>query len=102
MLSQLTDVKMKAVGIDDKDLRKSVLAAFRKAGYQASPGKVSNKLSSQKAEPSSSMDGGTEAGPSTVQVLVGPLLIDHGIQVLNSMRTNRRLHQRINVNGTVI
>jgi hypothetical protein len=69
MLSQLTDVKMKAAGIDDKDLRKSVLAAFRKAGYKALADKATNKTSALDTETSSNADG-TEPGPSTVQILV--------------------------------
>ncbi|KAF9268051.1 hypothetical protein L218DRAFT_918285 [Marasmius fiardii PR-910] len=32
-LSQLTDIKLKAFGVDEKDLRKLVLAAVKKAGY---------------------------------------------------------------------
>lgn len=71
MLSQLTDVKMKAAGIDDKDLRKSVLSAFRKAGYKASPGKASH-TSASNADLSSSPDGSADPGPSTVQILVSP------------------------------
>jgi hypothetical protein len=33
MLSQLTDVKLKSVGMDDKEDRKLILTAVRKAGY---------------------------------------------------------------------
>jgi hypothetical protein len=65
MLSQLTDVKMKAAGIHDKDVRKLALAAFRKAGYKTSLNKGSLATTEF-----SSADGGAEAGPSTVQILV--------------------------------
>jgi hypothetical protein len=70
MLSQLTDVKMKAAGIDDKDVRKLTLAAFRKAGYKASPNKASNSTRTPQAGPSPRTDDGAEPRPSTVQVLV--------------------------------
>jgi hypothetical protein len=73
MLSQLTDVKMKAAGIDDKDLRKSVLSAFRKAGYKASPSTASpSHTSASNADLSSSAGGNADPGPSTVQILVSP------------------------------
>jgi hypothetical protein len=71
MLSQLTDVKMKAAGIDDKDLRKSVLSAFRKAGYKASPS-IASHTSASNADLSSSAGGNADPGPSTVQILVSP------------------------------
>jgi hypothetical protein len=75
MLSQLTDLKMKAAGIDDKDVRKLTLAAFRKTGYKASPGKASNSTnaSTSQAGPSST-NGSAEPGPSTVQILVSTLV----------------------------
>ncbi|OSX60264.1 hypothetical protein POSPLADRAFT_1147841 [Postia placenta MAD-698-R-SB12] len=38
-LSKLTDSSLKAAGVDDQDTRKLVLAALRKAGYKATPGK---------------------------------------------------------------
>src|SRR6266436_8880300 len=72
MLSQLTDIKLKAAGIDDKDLRKSALAAFRKAGYKASLGNAS-QTSASNVERASSADGVADSGPSTVQILVSKL-----------------------------
>ena len=59
---------MKAVGIDERDIRKSVLAAFRKAGYNTSADKATT--SSLKSEPSSSAHDSAEPEPSAGQILV--------------------------------
>lgn len=77
MLSQLTDIKMKAAGIDDKDLRKFTLAAFRKAGYTT--GKAAgNRNPSNREGPASRQsnpEAGPSAAPSTVQVIVSQFII---------------------------
>lgn len=55
MLAELTDLKLKAVGVDDKDERKLVLSAVRKSGYK----KMTAAFSSEQTN---------EAGPSTATV----------------------------------
>lgn len=55
MLAELTDLKLKAAGVDDKEERKLVLAAVRKSGYKQTTAASSSKQSS-------------EAGPSTTTV----------------------------------
>jgi len=59
MLSQLTDVKLKSVGMDNKDDRRLVLAAIRKAGY------IFKKKSSESVSQNGSTGENTAiAGPS--------------------------------------
>ncbi|PCH41074.1 hypothetical protein WOLCODRAFT_162792 [Wolfiporia cocos MD-104 SS10] len=58
LLAQLTDAKLRAAGVDDKELRKLVLAAIRKAGFK-STGQASSALSGAQ----NSTPGG--AGPSS-------------------------------------
>jgi hypothetical protein len=62
MLGQLSDYKLKAVGIDDKDDRKLVMGAIRKAG-------LALKGLKQKKESSSTLVSPI-AGPSAVQNIV--------------------------------
>jgi len=101
MLSQLTDIKLKAAGIDDKDLRKSALAAFRKAGYKASLGNAS-QTSASNVERASSADGAADSGPSTVQILVSKLIGYHNLHTLSAIQTDRQLRRRKNENETTI
>lgn len=94
MLSQLTDVKMKAAGIDDKDLRRSALAAFRKAGYKTSPN--SKQANASQRELVLAVDQDSEAGPSTVQIIVSLLVHCRDIQFLSIKYTTRQLQPRKN------
>ena len=58
-LGQLTDGKLKAAGVDDKEVRKLVLAAIRKSGYKSpaagtlSRGAAQNTSTSSAADPPS-------------------------------------------------
>lgn len=76
LLAQLTDVKLKACGVEDKETRKAVLAAIRKVGYNVQPPSTSAKP--KKNEPRGS-DVQLVAGPSqprvanTMQALVSRL-----------------------------
>jgi hypothetical protein len=78
LLAQLTDMQLIVRGVEDKEIRKAVLAAIRKAGYTAQPSSTTSaKL--KKNGPSGS-DVQPVAGPSqlraanTVQILVSRLL----------------------------
>lgn len=64
MLGQLSDYKLKVVGIDDKDDRKLVMGAIRKARLKGS-------LRKQKKESSSTLVSPI-AGPSAVQNIITP------------------------------
>ncbi|KAG2042350.1 hypothetical protein BDR03DRAFT_945113 [Suillus americanus] len=73
LLAQLTDVKLKVSGVEDKETRKLVLSAIRKAGYTAQP-------SGSKSKPKSrSLAEQPIAGPSeprvanAVQVVTTPV-----------------------------
>ncbi|KAH9938184.1 uncharacterized protein B0H18DRAFT_1205469 [Fomitopsis serialis] len=46
-LGQLTDGKLKAAGVDDKEVRKLVLAAIRKSGYKAPAAGASSRNAAQ-------------------------------------------------------
>ncbi|KAG2348986.1 hypothetical protein BDR05DRAFT_1028076 [Suillus weaverae] len=76
LLAQLTDVKLKVSGVEDKETRKLVLAAIRKAGYTAQP---SGSKPKPKSDKSKSLDGQPVAGPSgprvanAVQVVTTPV-----------------------------
>ncbi|OBZ70197.1 hypothetical protein A0H81_09990 [Grifola frondosa] len=59
-LGQLTVVKLSAAGVDDKELRKLVLTAIRKAGYKGSSPRSSASSTNLKDTPNA-------AGPSTSQ-----------------------------------
>jgi hypothetical protein len=65
LLAQLTDVKLKVSGVEDKETRKLVLAAIRKAGYTAQP---SGSKSKAKSDKSRSLDEQPVAGPSESRV----------------------------------
>ncbi|KAH7914198.1 hypothetical protein BJ138DRAFT_1057479 [Hygrophoropsis aurantiaca] len=67
-LVQLTDAKLKVSGVDDKETRKFVLAAVRKAGYTPATQRkaIQADTASTSSEPSSSNP------PSTVQVITTP------------------------------
>ncbi|KAI0960287.1 hypothetical protein AcW1_004838 [Taiwanofungus camphoratus] len=59
LLGQLTDLQLKAAGVDDKEVRKLVLAALRKSGYKGKAAQASiTTTSSAQSTPSA-------AGPST-------------------------------------
>jgi len=64
MLGQLSDFKLKVAGIDDKDDRKLVMGAIRKAGLA-----LKGSLLKQKKESSSTLVSPI-AGPSAVQNIV--------------------------------
>ncbi|KAH7921823.1 hypothetical protein BV22DRAFT_1071622 [Leucogyrophana mollusca] len=69
-LAQLTDAKLKVCGVEDKDVRKLVLAAVRKAGYvlQPSPQKKANQV-----DESGAVAGPSQPKPSnTVQAITTP------------------------------
>ncbi|KAH0839871.1 hypothetical protein J3R83DRAFT_822 [Lanmaoa asiatica] len=69
LLAQLDDAKLQVLGIKDKDLRRLVLAAIRKAGYTRlarKPESEADSLAQPAARPSSSKP------PSTVQTLITP------------------------------
>ncbi|KAG1783256.1 hypothetical protein EV702DRAFT_1176445 [Suillus placidus] len=76
LLAQLTDVKLKVSGVEDKETRKLVLAAIRKAGYTAQP---SGSKPKPKSDKSKSLDEQPVAGPSeprvanAVQVVTTPV-----------------------------
>lgn len=57
-LAQLTDFELKSAGVSEKDVRKLVLSALKKAGYSGKP----QGTSAKSAAPRSSELG---AGPST-------------------------------------
>ena len=61
MLAELTDFKLKSAGVDDKEDRKLVLAAVRKAGYKAKPKR--KPLSAETAE--ALVASGSAAGASS-------------------------------------
>lgn len=77
LLAQLTDLKLKVSGVEDKETRKLVLAAIRKAGYIAQPLRPGSEPK-PKSDRSKSFDGQPVAGPSepkvsnAVQVVVSP------------------------------
>jgi hypothetical protein len=79
LLAQLTDVKLKVSGVEDKETRKLVLAAIRKAGYTAQPSGSKPKPTSDNSR---SLDEPV-AGPSesrvasAVQVVVSPHPVAH-------------------------
>ncbi|TFK43459.1 hypothetical protein BDQ12DRAFT_731481 [Crucibulum laeve] len=64
-LGQLGDVKLKAAGIDDKDDRKIVLAAIRKAGYAYKRKPLSKKTDSSETTPQPTVAGPSTASPMT-------------------------------------
>jgi hypothetical protein len=70
LLAQLDDAKLQVLGVNDKDLRRLVLAAVRKAGYTRPTGKPELAEGDSRAQsvagPSSSKH------PSTVQTLITP------------------------------
>ncbi|KAG2141774.1 uncharacterized protein EDB93DRAFT_1159052 [Suillus bovinus] len=65
LLAQLTDFKLKASGVEDKETRKLVLAAIRKAGYTSQP---SGPKPKPKSDRSRSLDEQPVAGPSEPRV----------------------------------
>ncbi|KAG1806733.1 uncharacterized protein HD556DRAFT_334202 [Suillus plorans] len=78
LLAQLTDLKLKVSGVEDKETRKLVLAAIRKAGYIAQPSRLGLEPK-PKSDRSKSFDGQPVAGPSeprvsnAVQVVTTPV-----------------------------
>ncbi|KAG2116110.1 uncharacterized protein F5147DRAFT_676008 [Suillus discolor] len=78
LLAQLTDLKLKVSGVEDKETRKLVLAAIHKAGYIAQPSRPGSEPK-PKSDRSTSFDGQPVAGPSeprvtnTVQVVTTPV-----------------------------
>ncbi|KAG2056353.1 hypothetical protein BDR06DRAFT_1006064 [Suillus hirtellus] len=78
LLAQLTDLKLKVSGVEDKETRKLVLAAIRKAGYIAQPLRPGSEPK-PKSDRSKSFDGQPVAGPSeprvanAVQVVTTPV-----------------------------
>ncbi|KAG1907108.1 uncharacterized protein F5891DRAFT_940717 [Suillus fuscotomentosus] len=78
LLAQLTDLKLKVSGVEDKETRKLVLAAVRKAGYIAQPLRPGSEPK-PKSDRSKRFDGQPVVGPSeprvanAVQVVVSPL-----------------------------
>jgi len=74
LLAQLTDTKLKVCGVEEKETRKIVLAAIRKAGYTVQ--RSSSARPKRKSDESRGSDEQPVAGPSqprianTVQVLV--------------------------------
>lgn len=78
LLAQLTDLKLKVSGVEDKETRKLVLAAVRKAGYIAQPLRPGSEPK-PKSDRSKSFDGQPVAGPSeprvanAVQVVTTPV-----------------------------
>ncbi|KAG1752714.1 uncharacterized protein EDB91DRAFT_1234689 [Suillus paluster] len=75
LLAQLTDAKLIVCNVEDKETRKIVLAAIRKAGYTAQSSGAKQK---QKSDKSRGLDEQPVAGPSqprvanTVQLLTTP------------------------------
>ncbi|KAF9226546.1 hypothetical protein BS17DRAFT_864779 [Gyrodon lividus] len=67
LLAQLDDAKLQVVGVGDKNLRKLVLAAIRKAGYTTKPRSEGDTPKQPEAGPSS------HKPPSTVQVVITPV-----------------------------
>ncbi|KAG7096871.1 hypothetical protein E1B28_004278 [Marasmius oreades] len=63
-LSQLTDTKLKAFGVDEKDIRRLVLTAVKKAGHTL-------KRVSEPEQPTASTSGNSFP-PSTVDVITTP------------------------------
>lgn len=61
MLGQLTDLKLNALGVAEKDVRRLVLSAVRKAGYRAVP--LSGSASA--AQSGSTQTQSSTAGPSS-------------------------------------
>jgi hypothetical protein len=76
-LASLTDLKLKAAGIDEKDTRKSILAALKKAGYS---GKTLGQT------------GNATAGPSTLTAVEALVCLDflHGRKSLTTPRLRPR------------
>ncbi|KAG2156137.1 hypothetical protein DEU56DRAFT_765719 [Suillus clintonianus] len=78
LLAQLTDTKLKVLGVEDKETRKLVLAAIRKAGYTTQPPSSGTKQK-QKSDKSRGLDEQPVAGPSeprvanAVQVVTTPV-----------------------------
>lgn len=74
LLAQLTDGKLIRCGVEDKETRKAVLVAIRKAGHTAQPSSVKPKKNESKGSGAQPV-----AGPSqpkvanTVQILVSRL-----------------------------
>ncbi|KAI9574735.1 hypothetical protein HD554DRAFT_93210 [Boletus coccyginus] len=69
LLAQLDDAKLQVLGVKDKDLRKLILTAIRKAGYTRptqKPGSAGDSDAQPVAVPTSSKH------PSTVQTLITP------------------------------
>ena len=66
MLAELTDFKLKSAGVDDKEERKLVMTAIRKAGYKPSPARI--KQDKGLASAADAQD--TVAGPSHADVSV--------------------------------
>ncbi|KAG1755615.1 hypothetical protein EDB19DRAFT_1955866 [Suillus lakei] len=66
LLAQLTDVKLKVCGVEDKETRKLVLVAIRKAGYTAQPS--SGSKPKPKSDKSRGSDEQPVAGPSEPMV----------------------------------
>ena len=58
-LAELTDLKLKSAGVDDKEDRKLVLAAIRKAGYKSKPQR--KPLSAETAEALAASGSGASA-----------------------------------------
>ncbi|KIK68059.1 hypothetical protein GYMLUDRAFT_154641 [Collybiopsis luxurians FD-317 M1] len=59
-LAQLTDFKLKAAGVDDKEERKLVIAALRKAGYISAPARNKKDTLSLDASPGPSSSSASE------------------------------------------
>lgn len=69
LLAQLDDPKLQVLGIKDKDLRRLVLAAVRRAGYTRPTRKLKSEGDSPlPVRPAAAPSG--SAPPSTVQTLV--------------------------------
>ena len=71
-LSQLTDIKLKASGVADRDDRRAVLNALRNAGYLA---KRSLAEDSSKAQGSKRKL--AEVGPSTTSITTVEAIVRH-------------------------
>ncbi|OJT04157.1 hypothetical protein TRAPUB_5202 [Trametes pubescens] len=64
-LGMLTDFSLESAGIEEKDLRKQVLAAVRKAGYKGKPSKASTAGGSSKGVSSAGKAGSSKSDGKT-------------------------------------
>ncbi|TFY56315.1 hypothetical protein EVJ58_g7720 [Rhodofomes roseus] len=66
-LGQLTDGKLKAAGVDDKDVRKLVLAAIRKSGYKVPAAGPSSRNAAQNTSTPGAADPPAESTSAQVE-----------------------------------